>query len=88
MVKKGETQHGRATHKNEHQSKLRVYLSPQVYSKRVFEEWMGQNANFNSDHKYMKDFLSFFKQNPYAAAKLLHGIATDAFNNKNEEFQN
>ena len=28
---------------------------------------------------YFKVLINFFKSNPYAAAKLFHGIATDAF---------
>jgi len=51
-----------------------------VYSKRIFEKSIGRKGSFNSVQSYMKVFLTFFKQNPYAAAKLLHGIATDAYN--------
>ena len=64
------------------QSKLRVLLYPRVYPQRDFEATMmhiSDSKNLSCIKDYLKSLINFFKSNPYAAAKLFHGIATDAF---------
>ena len=36
-------------------------------------------GNLSGVREYLKVLINFFKSNPYAAAKLFHGLATDAF---------
>ena len=63
-------------------SKLRCYLYPQVYPQREFEQTMihaSGYSNLSNVKEYLKVLINFFKSNPYASAKLFHGIATDAF---------
>ena len=64
------------------QSKLRVHLCPQVYPQRDFEATMlraSGTTELGPVKDYLKVLVNFFKSNPYAAAKLFHGIATGAF---------
>ena len=67
MVSERENQaaFGRATYKEViRQSKLRVYLYPQVYPQRVFEErvvFKSATVTFSSIKTYLKNFISFFK---------------------------
>ena len=46
-------------------------------------------ASEYNNHSYVKEYLkvliNFFKSNPYASAKLFHGIATDAYHFKHCE---
>ena len=39
-------------------------------------------SNLSNVKEYLKVLINFFKSNPYASAKLFHGIATDAFHFK------
>ena len=64
------------------QTRLRCYLYPQVYPIKDFEQTIitaSDYGNLSSVREYLKVLINFFKSNPYAAAKLFHGIATDAF---------
>ena len=36
-------------------------------------------SNLSNIKDYLKVLINFFKSNPYASAKLFHGIATDDF---------
>ena len=44
--------------------------------------------NLSNVKEYLKVLINFFKSNPYASAKLFHGIATDAFHYKPEQEEN
>jgi len=39
-------------------------------------------SNLSIVKDYLKVLINFFKSNPYASAKLFHGIATNAFDYK------
>lgn len=82
----------RATYKDVTTNKgYRVYLYPQVYAQRDFEETIGKadvGSNASKLKDYLKVLINFFKSNPYAAAKLFHGIATDSFYFNNEDTVN
>ena len=41
-------------------------------------------GNLSSVKEYLKVLINFFKSNPYASAKLFHGIATNSFHYRPE----
>ena len=48
---------------------------------------ISDSKNLSCIKDYLKSLINFFKSNPYAAAKLFYGIATDAFHYQEEELR-
>ena len=58
-----------------------------MYPQRDFEQTMihaSGYSNLSYVKEYLKVLINFFKSNPYASAKLFHGISTDAFHYRPE----
>ena len=61
--------------------KLRVALHPQIYLQHEYEGTIKEASSCKKTYiqQYMLHILTLFRKNPYAVAKLFHGIATNEF---------